>query len=582
MKIFATKKAIQELVSEILENPPGLGWQATGDLSTSPVSVSAVVDPSAAVTDPGNEKFKPTDRHELKAALNMLASQVPDDKVSDFYSLMQSEVQDYENDEEDMAKNDKVEESIRRAVRAMIKESKKASHKSLKEFWAYKLHEADPGLKKKKSFNPFASRAAQEKAAERVKNLPAPTNPEGVAPTRYAPAASGKASMQPPTPEALQQLRDLLEKLDVTGKDQENLIRLRSERRASSALAEAIERISDDDARKFGSIFNQTKNYLLILSEGSEDKDDSALWQEILRFTGLKEKLKGQGLNDKQLDAKVSALDKKLSQDAAEFDQKGDSYVTSSDLFDLAFDNKFKESFSDYCLAKGNEIRKILASSAEEDEKRGYMTSAEETLSDTAAALGPDPKTGKIWSSSQVQKISYIVLGKFCLGIKCLAIDLNLDVEEDPKALAAALDPDHEASEEDEETISSISASDLEAEQPSVSSIDRDEALDGMVNSFYGDNVVDDFKKSLNDYIMSVFPTKTTSTKKGIYPSGSEFISSTAYGVEFGDRGLSSLIEELEKLADPNQPELSLAKEDVEEAVDKKIESAMNRYMSGG
>jgi hypothetical protein len=119
MKVVVSKKAVREYIKEMISTP-SMGWQSTGDLSTAPVGVSAVVDPSAAVTDPSNPNFKPKNRVELKAALSSMIDDISDDDAADFYSSLQDAKETKEEDE--MTKGNKVEETVRLAVRKMLSE----------------------------------------------------------------------------------------------------------------------------------------------------------------------------------------------------------------------------------------------------------------------------------------------------------------------------------------------------------------------------------------------------------------------------------------------------------------------------
>lgn len=123
MKVVVSRQALREYLREVMENP-GFGWQATGDLSTSPVSVSAVVDPSAAATVPDDPKFRPQNRAELKAALSSMIDGISDDSAADVYLSMKDATEDAKDEEEAM-KDDKkkVEEAVRAAVRKMLKEA---------------------------------------------------------------------------------------------------------------------------------------------------------------------------------------------------------------------------------------------------------------------------------------------------------------------------------------------------------------------------------------------------------------------------------------------------------------------------
>jgi hypothetical protein len=125
-KLIVSKRAVREYVREIMTPPGmGMGWQSTGDLSTAPANVSAVVDPSAAQTDPGNPNFKPRNRKELQSAISCMVDDISDDGAVDFYDALQDAKKQRDDEDEKMKKDDKkVEEAVRKAIRNILKEAK--------------------------------------------------------------------------------------------------------------------------------------------------------------------------------------------------------------------------------------------------------------------------------------------------------------------------------------------------------------------------------------------------------------------------------------------------------------------------
>ena len=119
MKLIVSKQAFREFIRETMMNP-SVGWQSTSELSDSPAAVSAVVDPSAAVTDPENPNFKPSNRKELQIALLALTDDVSDDLAGDTFDVVLDAIK---KNEEDMKNDKKVEEAIRRAIRKMLSEA---------------------------------------------------------------------------------------------------------------------------------------------------------------------------------------------------------------------------------------------------------------------------------------------------------------------------------------------------------------------------------------------------------------------------------------------------------------------------
>lgn len=102
---------------------PGVGWQSTGDLSTSPASISPVVDPAAALTNPGDPNFKPQNRKELQIALSAMVDSIADDGAKEFYDAFNDVVEKTKEEDEEMKDMKKVEEAVRMAVRKMLSEA---------------------------------------------------------------------------------------------------------------------------------------------------------------------------------------------------------------------------------------------------------------------------------------------------------------------------------------------------------------------------------------------------------------------------------------------------------------------------
>lgn len=120
------ERKLRRHIREVM-NSSGVGWQSTGDLSTAPVSVSAVVDPSASKTDPGNQNFVPRNRMELKSTISSMIDDISDDDAVEFYSTLKdaidSNAKEKEKDEKKMRNNKHIEERVRRSIRKMLRES---------------------------------------------------------------------------------------------------------------------------------------------------------------------------------------------------------------------------------------------------------------------------------------------------------------------------------------------------------------------------------------------------------------------------------------------------------------------------
>lgn len=120
-KIIISKNQMKKFIKETMMNP-SVGWQSTSELSDSPVSVSAVVDPSASDTDPENNNFKPSNRKELQVALANLVDQIPDDLASDTFEIVNNAIKK-EKEGLDMKNDKKVEEAIRLNIRKILREA---------------------------------------------------------------------------------------------------------------------------------------------------------------------------------------------------------------------------------------------------------------------------------------------------------------------------------------------------------------------------------------------------------------------------------------------------------------------------
>ena len=101
---------------------PSVGWKSTTDLSDSPASVSAVVDPSAAQTDPENANFKPSNRKELQSAISAMINDISDDCAETIYNSLKNAIEKTKEDK-NMKNDKKVEEAIRMSIRKILREA---------------------------------------------------------------------------------------------------------------------------------------------------------------------------------------------------------------------------------------------------------------------------------------------------------------------------------------------------------------------------------------------------------------------------------------------------------------------------
>lgn len=123
--IVVSAAAVRALIKEMMASGPVPAWGSDEEATSLPAEVSPVVDPNAAVTDPGNEAFKPHDRMELRTALSSMVDTMSDDDAPEIYAAIKTAVDDMkEKDEEAMKKKDdtQLEEAIRLAIRKVLAE----------------------------------------------------------------------------------------------------------------------------------------------------------------------------------------------------------------------------------------------------------------------------------------------------------------------------------------------------------------------------------------------------------------------------------------------------------------------------
>lgn len=123
-RVTVTERAVRALVREALGGIP------LGDDVEDPVEVNDVVDPSAAQTDPTNDKFVPQTRAELEVAVGAVARDLPVDKIPSVYAAVKSaaiakpeEKEGGNVEKQEQPKNaDNVEEAVRQAVKRVLSE----------------------------------------------------------------------------------------------------------------------------------------------------------------------------------------------------------------------------------------------------------------------------------------------------------------------------------------------------------------------------------------------------------------------------------------------------------------------------
>jgi len=118
----------RRIVDEALVDDARVGWSAN---HVGPATVNPSVDPSAALTEPGDVAYVPRSRIELNVALAQLVRDMPDDAAPRVYRSIRQALHSAEqkDDEDDAMKNTqsaetgeqaRVEEAVRKAVRAQL------------------------------------------------------------------------------------------------------------------------------------------------------------------------------------------------------------------------------------------------------------------------------------------------------------------------------------------------------------------------------------------------------------------------------------------------------------------------------
>jgi hypothetical protein len=120
-KVTVTENAIRELIRGAFD---GRGMRLLEKLADpQPIKVNDVVDPSAAVTDPDNEDFRPTTPAEFQVAVKTLVEELPSDKIADTYEKLVKALNQPEDKDKKMKKDTKAEAFVRSLVRRTINES---------------------------------------------------------------------------------------------------------------------------------------------------------------------------------------------------------------------------------------------------------------------------------------------------------------------------------------------------------------------------------------------------------------------------------------------------------------------------
>ena len=186
--VVISEKAIRELVKEVFNSD----WSGSSD--EAPVNVSDVVDPSSAITDPGNPNYVPNNKVELQVAIKSLSDDLADDDVPGFYEKFISAIEK-DKDDKDMKKNDiKVENFIRLKVRKMLQEAMPirmpgvlGDDEELASAEEVKAWVPGVGMPAPKGYEVVTGKRGKETIQVKAKM------PAGMKPTKVAPGVSGVA-----------------------------------------------------------------------------------------------------------------------------------------------------------------------------------------------------------------------------------------------------------------------------------------------------------------------------------------------------------------------------------------------------
>ena len=220
MKITVTERAVREFLSELMSGAgTGAGWNDPSNYAPDPVNVNAVVDPSAAYSDPGNDRFKPRNKTEFKMALNTLLDDVDDVDSPDAFEAVKDAIGNFKGisgkDRNEMKKDDKVEEAIRAAVRKIMLEAWIKDPKTGAEIWQDETPKKAPTVPKQKPGVAPPARPKRGKAAE-----PGPVV-GGLPPVKKIPAGIHGGEWMRQQKASAKDLRDTMKRMTLTDDEAE-------------------------------------------------------------------------------------------------------------------------------------------------------------------------------------------------------------------------------------------------------------------------------------------------------------------------------------------------------------------------
>ena len=114
-KLVVSESVLRQLLREAL----GAGSSNSHLTGDAPIRVNPVVDPSAPETDPTNQNFLPKNKQELVSALRALLDAEDSERFPDIYITIKNAIEAHG----DEMNKQKVEETIRAAVRKILKEA---------------------------------------------------------------------------------------------------------------------------------------------------------------------------------------------------------------------------------------------------------------------------------------------------------------------------------------------------------------------------------------------------------------------------------------------------------------------------
>jgi len=361
------------------------------------INVNPVVDPSAALTDPSNQNYKPNSRAELKAALESIISEIPDEQASKVYDKIKGATAVPDEESEDKMKDTKAENLVRSQIRKIISE-----------LFIKEAGSALPAPKFVRPENPTLDKPAVEIPEE----LNTAKEIEAYLKKRSWSAAEAKAQAEKTMQARLtaQDAEARRKKIADIGGEQ-NITKLPP---GKSPLSKSKSTVSSSTQEKLGKSLADEEE--VNLSKGVKLENEISKKMKEVSDTFL---------DEDTLDSVKEAFDETRE----ELDISGSpGYGTFEEVVSTrAFKKRFKsisdQDYNELCLEMGGLYWQSMQEKSEDD-KRGYNVMAATTKQVAEELQSLYKKTGDESfnvSESAVNKDTYIALGKVILHNALLA-----------------------------------------------------------------------------------------------------------------------------------------------------------------